>query len=267
MPPAHAAAEFSRAVKVWQQRAGPRVVCYAQAHLPRAELLGEARAGAERGENWLVLSEATIEAVEGLSCVSKAPLEWLHPLLMDSCCTRGELFLRPTQLRSLRAAFPLVAHALRARSACVSADEDWAACARQIAERTFGAAGDLGMSTLGLRRVHVDERIFSDFTASLLAACEPLVECHERAPRWDQGQWEFLRRARQVGLDEGGTLLIDRPIALLFTELDPRLRLCAQSRPAPLLCLLRSKHPLHAQAWEQSLVQREDSEDLSAFER
>lgn len=176
---------------------------------------------------------------EGSLQLPNAPLEWLRSELEDPAYLRAELFLLPGLLAELRAAHALVPHPLQAARCVVGRGADLAAMAERIADLSFGSSGDLGMSTRSVRRVEVGERVFSAFSALLLAACEARIEQHARAPRWDRAQWDFLQYARKIGLDEGATLLIDQPTGLFFTEVDPRMRIATELRPAPLLCLLR----------------------------
>ena len=136
---------------------------------------------------------------------------------------------------------------LRSRVLDVGADEDAALAARRVARLAFGRietlSGQLG-DRVGIARV--DPRSFSRFSAALLAELEgrgqeaPVVDL-------EPGLLEHLRDVRALGIDEGATLIHEppraraTPLRLVFTNVEPRMRLARALRPAPVLCLMRAE--------------------------
>lgn len=101
------------------------------------------------------------------------------------------------------------------------------------------------------------ERLFASFSAELLAQLEGLELPLEGPLALDQGLDRELGQARERGLDEGATLILDglgggrgsggslpgSPGAILlptiFTNVEEHMQLVRSSRPGPLLCLMR----------------------------
>jgi acyl-CoA reductase-like NAD-dependent aldehyde dehydrogenase len=150
----------------------------------------------------------------------------------------------------------------RAR-ARVESDDDPVPRAREVAARSFGrveclsgqGAGQVGM-------VEVAPRLLSRFTAALLDCLDargpdapggfdrplPFLE-HDLA--------DDLVAARELGLDEGATLIHEgtasdspsgrreaRLVRLVFTNVEPDMRVLGLERPMPLLCLMRGSDGL-----------------------
>ena len=104
--------------------------------------------------------------------------------------------------------------------------------------------------------VTVDPRRLSAFTEELLAALEVEHVAEPCLPFVDRGLGALLEGQRDLGLDEGATLIHEglmsgsRPSGqsaklarLIFTNVEPRMRLLASSRPAPILLLVREDAP------------------------
>lgn len=260
----------------------PRQLFYVSGHCPSEHWQPQLTAAQQAGERVLVLTErgahltlpaslpASLATSLAPDCLTLegAPQEWLRRELADPQYTRVSVWLRRCHAQRLPADPRLTCHPVEPAVSLIHAADDLHAHAQALAACTFGQYGELGQSVRAVRRAHIDERVFSRFTDRLLAECESLLAAHVNEPRWDSGQNEFLERARKVGLDEGSTLLIDAPHGLLFTEVDPRMRIASQTRPAPLLCLLRvrSADPqtfaAAAQACERRLAARAVHEDL-----
>jgi hypothetical protein len=257
----------------------PRQLIYVSGHCPPERWQAQLEAAQQAGEFVLVLAERACHAAlalpmpTGCLALDAVPQEWLRRELADLQYTRVSAWLRHPHAQRLSSDPRLFCHPVEASVSWVRDTDSLPDRAQEIAACTFGQEGDLGQSVRAVRRAYVDERVFSRFTDLLLAECEPLLTRHASEPRWDLGQTEFLERARKVGLDEGSTLLVDAPHGLLFTEVDPRTRIASQTRPAPLLCLLRvrSADPegfaAFAQACEQRLIVRAIHMDLCAEDR
>jgi len=134
----------------------------------------------------------------------------------------------------------------------VSLGEDPEARAVEIAEAAFGRAQVLSGQAFGqVGRVFVHPHQLSRFTSALLTALEaqglvdpPLVPL-ERSLVHD------LEQARGQGLDEGATLIHEvthgsrrassggRIARLVFTNVEPHMRLWGLARPLPVLLLSR----------------------------
>jgi hypothetical protein len=134
----------------------------------------------------------------------------------------------------------------------VHAGDDPEKLARRVARLAFGRDWALGgWDAQALRRVQLDPRVMSRFTACLLGELEQ--------GKWlDSAPWPMRRKlqerlleARERGLGEGATLIHQglrpsRPGAsgviltrLVFTNVEPRMGLSALQLPAPLLLLER----------------------------
>ncbi len=143
------------------------------------------------------------------------------------------------------------------------ADEPSSAAARVI-EAAFGRARALSGQAPGqIGRVVCHERVFSKFTAALLAGLETDRDLLHPIPPIDALAESYTSRVRELGIDEGATLLYppssaaaplnaERLNALVFTNVDPFLRLAALSRPGPCVCLMRVVSDVAGAALAQS---------------
>jgi acyl-CoA reductase-like NAD-dependent aldehyde dehydrogenase len=133
----------------------------------------------------------------------------------------------------------------------VGLDDDPSAAAAHVVAAAFGRARGLSGQAPGqIGRVLCHERVFSKFTAALLAALETDRDIRHPIPPIDALAQGYTARVHDLGIDEGATLLHPRSFgaapenaerlgALVFTNVDPFLRLAALSRPAPCVCLMR----------------------------
>ncbi len=129
--------------------------------------------------------------------------------------------------------------------------DDAADAAAHVIAAAFGRARALSGQAPGqIGRVLCHERVFSKFTAALLAALETDRDILHPIPPIDYLAPGYTSRVHELGIDEGATLLHPRSFeaapgnaerlgALVFTNVDPFLRLAALSRPAPCVCLMR----------------------------
>lgn len=100
---------------------------------------------------------------------------------------------------------------LRNASILVGQASDPAACAREVVERAFGRAQSLfGQRPGSIGRVLCHERQFSRFTAELLAEIERDHDATRPLAAREIATLDHLRRAQELGLDEGATLLCSR---------------------------------------------------------
>jgi hypothetical protein len=100
-------------------------------------------------------------------------------------------------------------------------------------------------------RIECHPRLFSAFTAALLAILESSPAHTEPLPPLDPDLPRELERVRELGLDEGATLIAEGGPAsreedawgnlfpLVFTNLEPSMRLARLERPMPVLLLQR----------------------------
>ncbi len=146
---------------------------------------------------------------------------------------------------------------LESRRVRVGADDDSAQRAREVARAAFGSIQTMsGQLPDQVGVVTVDPRRLSAFTAELLLAVEVEEVAEPCLPFLDRGLGAFLEGQRDLGLDEGATLIHEGPMAgsrpsgegaklarLIFTNVEPRMRLLASSRPAPILLIIREDAP------------------------
>lgn len=175
------------------------------------------------------------------------------------------------------------AHALRVTSSVirvVTRDEDVEGAATAVIDAAFGRVRALsGQAPGALGHVLCHERVFSRFTAELLAqlavsrdAAEPLALL-ERELALD------ARRLYELGLDEGATPIFTAAEApggdaryhfpVVFTNVEEHMRLARVSRPAPVLRLMRiasdeRAHALAAEFERAGPGNEAETEDLSA---
>ena len=151
----------------------------------------------------------------------------------------------------------LVFTRLASRREFVRYDDDPASRAREIARDAFGSSQTMSGQLPGqVGLVTVDARRLSAFTEELLTALEVEELAEPCVPFLDRGLGALLEGQRDLGLDEGATLIHEgfmpgsrgsgpsaKLARLIFTNVEPRLRLCANSRPAPILLLVRDAAP------------------------
>jgi len=100
---------------------------------------------------------------------------------------------------------------LRNASFLVWQASDPAVCAREVVKRAFGRAQSLyGQRPGSIGRVLCHERQLSRFTAELLAEIERDPEAARPLAAREIATLDHLRRAQELGLDEGATLLCSR---------------------------------------------------------
>ncbi len=100
-------------------------------------------------------------------------------------------------------------------------------------------------------RILCHPRRFAELTRALLALLESSPAFTNPLPPFDPDLPAQLERARELGLDEGATLILEgkppspaagrwgRLFPLVFTNIEPGMRLAAPRRPMPLLLLSR----------------------------
>ncbi|MEE8469467.1 MAG: hypothetical protein V3T22_13495, partial [Planctomycetota bacterium] len=149
----------------------------------------------------------------------------------------------------------LVFTRLECGRARVRRGDDPAQRAREVARAAFGSSQTMSGQLPGqVGVVTVDPRRLSVFTAELLVALEVEQLAEPCLPFVDRGLGALLEGQRDLGLDEGATLIHEglrsgsRPSGegaklarLIFTNVEPRMRLLAGGRPAPLLLLVREE--------------------------
>lgn len=149
----------------------------------------------------------------------------------------------------------LVFTRLECGRARVRRGDDPAQRAREVARAAFGSSQTMSGQLPGqVGVVTVDPRRLSVFTAELLVALEVEELAEPCLPFVDRGLGALLEGQRDLGLDEGATLIHEglrsgsRPSGegaklarLIFTNVEPRMRLLAGGRPAPLLLLVREE--------------------------
>ncbi len=135
----------------------------------------------------------------------------------------------------------------------VSAGRDPADEARTVVRRAFGRATTLSGQLPGhVGRVLCPQRAFSAFTEELLAELERSPDVAEPLALIDEDAVAGVRGLRELGLDEGATLIRggepDRPLRrsegrvvepTVFTNVEPDSRLARSHDPAPVLSLIR----------------------------
>lgn len=159
-------------------------------------------------------------------------------------------------------------------------EDDPSAAAAHVIDAAFGRAHALSGQAPGqVGRVLCNERVFSRFSAELLSGLEHSPDVLHAVPLIDGEARQHASRARELGLDEGATLIHPRsldlaaaqgesenatPATLVFTNVDPFLRLAGLSRPSPCLCLMRVVSDSAGAALALSFDQAVSVEDLSA---
>lgn len=143
---------------------------------------------------------------------------------------------------------------LRGRSLPVGGNIDPALEAERIVDAAFGRVRALSGQREGqVSRVVCDQRVFSALTAALLEEIDRLLEeGPDPLPALEPDLPHYVARLRRLGLDEGATLLRgDEPgsplrgrgarlLPLVFTNVEPGMRLARAARPAPVLALMRA---------------------------
>lgn len=136
-------------------------------------------------------------------------------------------------------------------TARVRRDDDPRARAHEVLRAALGRAASLSGQRAGqIGRVVCHPRAFSAFTGELLRILRSEREYREPLPFLDPDLAGHVRRARELGLDEGATLIHEGPdeVAcasgsaagwIVFTNVEPHMRIASLTRPAPLLSLMR----------------------------
>ncbi|MFN0242847.1 MAG: aldehyde dehydrogenase family protein [Planctomycetota bacterium] len=153
------------------------------------------------------------------------------------------------------------------RTAVVRQEDDVRSAAHRIAHAAFGRAGALSGQAPGqVGRVACHERAFSSFTAELLAHFD--ADTTPAIPMRAAATLLHGARARDLGLDEGATLLRSGAaggvLPIVFTNVEEYMRLAALSRPAPILCLMRATSDAAAEELRERLDHSPAAEDLAA---
>jgi acyl-CoA reductase-like NAD-dependent aldehyde dehydrogenase len=133
-------------------------------------------------------------------------------------------------------------------SAIVGAAEDPGAAARRIAEAAWGRASTLSAQLPGqVARALCHERRFSRFTEELLGELSRNPDIARPVPLIDPGAAAHVRKARDLGLDGGATLIFSErtggPVETefcVFTNVEPGQVLASLRSPAPVLALMRA---------------------------
>lgn len=152
------------------------------------------------------------------------------------------------------------------RTALVRQDDDVRIAAHRIAHAAFGRAGALSGQAPGqVGRVACHERAFSRFTAELLSMLD--ADTTPAIPIRAAATLLHGARARDLGLDEGATLLRSGAaggvLPIVFTNVEEYMRLAVLSRPAPILCLMRAPSDAAAEELCERLDHSPAAEDLS----
>jgi acyl-CoA reductase-like NAD-dependent aldehyde dehydrogenase len=181
----------------------------------------------------------------------------------------------------------LDARCLRNATYMVNADADPDAAAREVVARAFGRSQALSGQLPGsIGRVACHERSFSRFSAALLERLDRDADVARPLCALDPATLEHARRARELGLDEGATLVFSRPKTrasddaggeqasrerrpeailwpTVFTNVEEHMRLAWLGRPAPVLCLMRVPSDERGAAMARDLDGDPLAEDLS----
>jgi len=173
----------------------------------------------------------------------------------------------------------------------VKLDADAPAAAREVVARAFGRSATLSGQLPGsIGRVVCHERVFSRFSAELLALLDRDADVARPLVALEPATIEHARRGRELGLDEGATLVFsptktrasddpagpDAGIGLsrarmaeailwptVFTNVEEHMRVAWLGRPAPVLCLMRVASDERGAATARELDQDPLAEDLS----
>ena len=152
-------------------------------------------------------------------------------------------------------------HRLSRDEAVVTVDEDPERAAVEIVERSLGRSvlGGQLPGQVGLATCH--PLLFSRFTAAVLTALEGEPAERPGALYPDPDHRGELERLRDLGLDEGAVLIHERPVQsgsggaagspsgarggslgrLVFTNVEPEMRIAGVTGPVPLLLLMRGE--------------------------
>lgn len=187
-----------------------------------------------------------------------------------------ERLLADAASRASRAPFDREVRALANHSRCVRADADVEAEARAIAHAAFGRVPALGGQAPGVPgRVLCHERVFSRFSAALLAELARGEDLQRPLRALDPALREHVAHAFELGLDEGATAIFtpaelgaraarENELApLVFTNVEEHMRIAWLGRPAPILCLVRVASDARALELAAELDRDPLAEDLS----
>jgi acyl-CoA reductase-like NAD-dependent aldehyde dehydrogenase len=154
------------------------------------------------------------------------------------------------------------------RSHVVGLEDDPTSAAALVIATGFGRSRALSGQAPGQTgRVLCHERVFSRFTAALLAALDTDRDVSRPIPPVDERARAYAVRVRDLGIDEGATLLHPRSFdvsgPIVFTNVDPFSRVAGLSRPAPCVCLMRVSSDAAGAALAQSFDPPSTAELLS----
>jgi acyl-CoA reductase-like NAD-dependent aldehyde dehydrogenase len=172
---------------------------------------------------------------------------------------------------------------LRSSSYVVTRSADPAAAAAEIIERAFGRARSLsGQRPGSVGRVLCHERQFSRFSAELLEQLALHPDAAAPLCARETAELDHLRRACELGLDEGATLVHSRREAApppsrdrraeamlwpaVFTNVEEHMRIAWLGRPAPVVCLMRVASDERGALQAQEIDRDPAAEDLSGSE-
>ncbi len=152
---------------------------------------------------------------------------------------------RLAQLRgSVHPALELALWPIANRSLALANDFDPAQAARAAIEQSFGRTVTLSGQFPGhVARVICPERRFAAFTQAVLAQLEQ-ADPRGTVPGIEADFSSDLEAAWRLALDEGACPIfgeVQGALPLVFTNVDPAMRLVRERRPRPLLCLIRAK--------------------------
>jgi hypothetical protein len=141
---------------------------------------------------------------------------------------------------------------VRSADVHVHVDDDPRERAEAAALLALGRAESLSGQLPGrVGRIRCHPRRFSQLTTALLALLESSPAFAHPLPPFEPEARAELERARELGLDEGATLILEgsrvssdddgwgKLFPLVFTNVEPGMRLARLERPMPLLLLLR----------------------------
>ena len=150
-------------------------------------------------------------------------------------------------------------------TAVVLAGDDPEAAAEDVLERALGPSRTLfGQFPGSVGRVLCERRVFSRFTAALLARLDADPRWGEVRAPVEEDLARDVQEAWGLGLDEGAAPIFGEPPALpgagvaplVFTNVDPYGRLIDLDRPLPLLRLARADSDEEAREHARRLAHR-----------
>lgn len=137
---------------------------------------------------------------------------------------------------------------LACQSFVVPDGSDLEAAAHHVVTRAFSRAHALsGARPASIGRVLCSARQFSRFTECLLAVLDHDGDVARPIASVQSSLAPHVERAFKLGHDEGATAIFTGPaeshlvFPLVFTNVDERMRIARLSRPAPVVCLFRTR--------------------------